>query len=440
MTAKGRRSLATLGMTDERLGRQVRSTATRRGYAHANARAAGHHRLRRGARARVAGRGRSRGCASAARSCCARSSRRSPAAAGRPVAGVRRLGKRIVLALDGELFLVLHLMIAGRLRWKPGPAPRLPGKARPRGLRLRRRHARAHRGRARRSARRCTSSAARRRSRPLDRGGLEVLDADLAVVPRRAAAREPHAQARAHRPAALQRHRQRLLRRDPPPRAALAGRADAEAHGRGDRAPLRGRRRRRSSSGPSGCGARPASGFPEKVTAFRDGDGRARPLRPAVPGLRRAGAAHRLRRERDELLRRAARPAAGCSPTARCRACSRTTGRAPSTSSSSSRAGTAFDPAAPGNLTSRLSSLQARTTSEATPTRLERVLMRRGRAEAGRVARRGLDGWQPELREGEWRLARALACGGAVLPHCFGPAGLAMTGRIGWGQGWELGA
>ncbi|MCP3905050.1 MAG: formamidopyrimidine-DNA glycosylase [Planctomycetes bacterium] len=29
----------------------------------------------------------------------------------------RRLGKRLVLALDGDLFLVIHLMIAGRLRW-----------------------------------------------------------------------------------------------------------------------------------------------------------------------------------------------------------------------------------------------------------------------------------------------------------------------------------
>ncbi|HUH93100.1 MAG TPA: DNA-formamidopyrimidine glycosylase family protein [Casimicrobiaceae bacterium] len=39
------------------------------------------------------------------------------AAEGRTVTAVRRLGKRIVLALEGELFLVLHLMIAGRLRW-----------------------------------------------------------------------------------------------------------------------------------------------------------------------------------------------------------------------------------------------------------------------------------------------------------------------------------
>ncbi|TAK23920.1 MAG: Fpg/Nei family DNA glycosylase [Chloroflexota bacterium] len=37
---------------------------------------------------------------------------------GRRVAGVRRQGKRIVFCLDGDLFLALHLMIAGRLHWK----------------------------------------------------------------------------------------------------------------------------------------------------------------------------------------------------------------------------------------------------------------------------------------------------------------------------------
>ena len=48
---------------------------------------------------------------------------------GRVVAGVRRLGKRLVLVFDDDLFLVIHLMIAGRLRWrepgkKPGMGPR----------------------------------------------------------------------------------------------------------------------------------------------------------------------------------------------------------------------------------------------------------------------------------------------------------------------------
>jgi formamidopyrimidine-DNA glycosylase len=41
---------------------------------------------------------------------------------GKTVRGLRRMGKRIVFELDGELFLVLHLMIAGRLQWKPGKA------------------------------------------------------------------------------------------------------------------------------------------------------------------------------------------------------------------------------------------------------------------------------------------------------------------------------
>ena len=36
---------------------------------------------------------------------------------GRAVVGVERLGKRIVLAFEGDLFVVVHLMIAGRLRW-----------------------------------------------------------------------------------------------------------------------------------------------------------------------------------------------------------------------------------------------------------------------------------------------------------------------------------
>ena len=49
------------------------------------------------------------------------------AAAGKTVIGLRRLGKRIVVVLEDDLFLVLHLMIAGRLHWRPAGA-RAPGK------------------------------------------------------------------------------------------------------------------------------------------------------------------------------------------------------------------------------------------------------------------------------------------------------------------------
>src|SRR5690606_27012673 len=48
-------------------------------------------------------------------------------AEGRRVAGVRRIGKRIAIALEDGPWLVLHLMIAGRLRWlEPGEKP--PGR------------------------------------------------------------------------------------------------------------------------------------------------------------------------------------------------------------------------------------------------------------------------------------------------------------------------
>jgi formamidopyrimidine-DNA glycosylase len=43
---------------------------------------------------------------------------------GAVVRGVRRIGKRIVFGFDADLFLVVHLMIAGRLRWRePGQKP-----------------------------------------------------------------------------------------------------------------------------------------------------------------------------------------------------------------------------------------------------------------------------------------------------------------------------
>ena len=48
-------------------------------------------------------------------------------AEGKTVVALNRLGKRIVFELEGELFLVLHLMIAGRLRWKERGA-KIPGK------------------------------------------------------------------------------------------------------------------------------------------------------------------------------------------------------------------------------------------------------------------------------------------------------------------------
>jgi formamidopyrimidine-DNA glycosylase len=49
------------------------------------------------------------------------------AAEGKKVRELRRLGKRIIFGLESELFLVLHLMIAGRLHWKERGA-KIPGR------------------------------------------------------------------------------------------------------------------------------------------------------------------------------------------------------------------------------------------------------------------------------------------------------------------------
>jgi formamidopyrimidine-DNA glycosylase len=45
---------------------------------------------------------------------------------GKRVMGLRRIGKRIVIELEGDLFIVVHLMIAGRLQWRDIGAPREP--------------------------------------------------------------------------------------------------------------------------------------------------------------------------------------------------------------------------------------------------------------------------------------------------------------------------
>src|SRR5204863_9213312 len=46
---------------------------------------------------------------------------------GRTVRALSRLGKQIIWEFYGDLFLVIHLMIAGRFQWKP-PLTKIPGK------------------------------------------------------------------------------------------------------------------------------------------------------------------------------------------------------------------------------------------------------------------------------------------------------------------------
>ena len=48
-------------------------------------------------------------------------------AKGKKLIGLSLLGKRIIFALEGDYFFVMHLMIAGRLFWKP-PRVKIPGR------------------------------------------------------------------------------------------------------------------------------------------------------------------------------------------------------------------------------------------------------------------------------------------------------------------------
>jgi formamidopyrimidine-DNA glycosylase len=96
---------------------------------------------------------------------------------GRRVTSLRRLGKRIVFELEGDLYLVVHLMIAGRFQWK-APGAKLGGKLVlatlefPSGsLQL------TEAGSKRRASLHLVAGA--EGLSQFERGGLEVLEADL---------------------------------------------------------------------------------------------------------------------------------------------------------------------------------------------------------------------------------------------------------------------
>jgi formamidopyrimidine-DNA glycosylase len=104
-------------------------------------------------------------------------------AAGRMVEGLRRLGKRIAFALEGDLFLVFHLMIAGRFTWSDKPAVVRKRSARPSALlTIRFGHGAltlTEAGTVRRASLHVVAGAEALAAH--DPGGLEVLDSDAAA-------------------------------------------------------------------------------------------------------------------------------------------------------------------------------------------------------------------------------------------------------------------
>jgi len=102
---------------------------------------------------------------------------------GKTVTGLRRIGKRIVIDLDGETFLVLHLMVAGRLRWLAS-RDKVPGRITLAVLEFSDgRLAVTEAGTKRRASLHLVQGEAALTQ--FDMGGLEVLDADLAAFEHR---------------------------------------------------------------------------------------------------------------------------------------------------------------------------------------------------------------------------------------------------------------
>jgi formamidopyrimidine-DNA glycosylase len=189
-------------------------------------------------------------------------------AEGKRVVGVRRLGKRIVIALEGDLFLVIHLMIAGRLRWR-AKGEAIPAKLGlaafdfPKGTLL------------------FTEAGTKKRAslhllrgeevlRSHDRGGLEVLESDLEAFAR-ALACENHTLKRALADPTLfsgigNAYSDEILHR-----ARLSPLALTQALEPAEVARLREAARATLAEWTERLRREAGGEFPEKVTAFREG-------------------------------------------------------------------------------------------------------------------------------------------------------------------------
>ena len=131
---------------------------------------------------------------------------------GHPVTGLRRIGKRIAFGFDNDLWLIFHLMIAGRLHWsqkkKTADGRRTPaafGTLIPARLLL-------HGSRGHASARHCIWSKGRSRSGSARSRRYRCFRCLAGAIQRRADFSQPHTQALAYGSAFVQRHRQRLFR------------------------------------------------------------------------------------------------------------------------------------------------------------------------------------------------------------------------------------
>ena len=128
---------------------------------------------------------------------------------GKRVRQIRQVGKRIAIGLDDALWLVLHLMIAGRLHWKP-PGAKVSGKFNlaafdfSKGSLLL-----TEAGTKRRASLYLLQGDNALRTRP---GGVGHSLDNARQVPGHPATAQSYAEASPHRPLSIQWNRQRLLR------------------------------------------------------------------------------------------------------------------------------------------------------------------------------------------------------------------------------------
>jgi len=187
---------------------------------------------------------------------------------GKRVLRFRRVGKRIVLELEGELFLVLHLMVAGRLRWlSPGTRP--PGRITLAVFEFADGSlAFTEAGTKRRASLHLVQGEAAVKA--FDAGGLEVLEADLAAFAARLRSENHTLKGALADPRLFSgignAYSDEILHRARLSPVAMTSALDDEAVARlfdATRATLATwTERLRRDAGPD---------FPEKVTAFRDG-------------------------------------------------------------------------------------------------------------------------------------------------------------------------
>ena len=220
---------------------------------------------------------------------------------GKVVESLSRLGKRVVLGLEDGLFLVVHLMIAGRFQWrKPGAA-------------IHRKTGHAAFDFAHGTLLLTEASSHKRASLHLVRGASALHDHDPGgIEPLEATPREF---------AAAMRRENRTLKRaltDPRILSGIGNAHSDEILLRARLSPVKLTSRltddeierlyAAARSSLAEWSARlideAGDGFPAKVTAFHPGHERARQIRRALQPVRHAHSAHRVRDPRDQLLPR----------------------------------------------------------------------------------------------------------------------------------------